>query len=434
MSEARGRDVPVMGQRTPHPGVARMCGGCIVFALLLAAPALSEKTKIRGLVVDSAGDPIPGVTVVVSGDADAFGGRETTNRRGRFVVNLDRGHEEYRVRLEKRGFREATERLLLRDEPEVKVVYTLMSESEAAAEDAVSEDGDRLRESASLYNEGAKAYNDGDADRALDLLSRSVELDPELAIAHAALTRIHLERREWTRAVSSAERLCELESGKGPLLLLYDALWGAGNLERSAEVRDRLAAEYPGPEIALRVFNEGVDLWRSGDARGARQLLTMTLALDPSVLEAHLGLAPVLEATGELDEALGHLETYLTARPDDLRALEMRLRILESLGLSEKAEQARVQLQGVDPQRGLRANFEEGVRHFHAGRIDHAVESFEKALEIDPAHARSHYQLGLCFVSLGRTADARRELERFLELAPEASDADSVRRMLDLLD
>jgi tetratricopeptide (TPR) repeat protein len=79
------------------------------------------------------------------------------------------------------------------------------------------------------------------------------------------------------------------------------------------------------------------------------------------------------------------------------------------------------------------AHFEKGVRFFHEGRLDLAVEQLESAIEKDPDHALSHYQLGLCFASQGRPVEARRELERYLELTPEGAEVDGVHRILEYL-
>jgi Flp pilus assembly protein TadD len=52
-----------------------------------------------------------------------------------------------------------------------------------------------------------------------------------------------------------------------------------------------------------------------------------------------------------------------------------------------------------------------------------AKKRFGKVLELDPNHARAHYFLGLVLMREGAKQEAKRHLQRFLELAPTDPDA-----------
>jgi len=65
----------------------------------------------------------------------------------------------------------------------------------------------------------------------------------------------------------------------------------------------------------------------------------------------------------------------------------------------------------------------------NTGRPDIAVKEFRKAIEIDPKHAMAHRNLGVVLSSDMRdNAQAAQELEKYLKLAPNAPDADTIRR------
>ena len=54
-----------------------------------------------------------------------------------------------------------------------------------------------------------------------------------------------------------------------------------------------------------------------------------------------------------------------------------------------------------------------------AGKAEDAKKSFEDALKIDPKHANSHYQLGMCLINLGKMPEAVAEFEAYLQVAPD---------------
>jgi len=53
-----------------------------------------------------------------------------------------------------------------------------------------------------------------------------------------------------------------------------------------------------------------------------------------------------------------------------------------------------------------------------------------RSLEFDPSLAQAHRGLGISYASQGRSADAVREYRTYLQMAPNAPDADQVRRIL----
>jgi predicted Zn-dependent protease len=83
------------------------------------------------------------------------------------------------------------------------------------------------------------------------------------------------------------------------------------------------------------------------------------------------------------------------------------------------------------------------VAHHYKGRIivatkegvearERALASYLKALSVAPEYAEAHRDLGLLYAEIGRRADARGHLERYLDLAPsEAPDRKKIRKALE---
>ncbi|MEO0812992.1 MAG: tetratricopeptide repeat protein, partial [Myxococcota bacterium] len=52
------------------------------------------------------------------------------------------------------------------------------------------------------------------------------------------------------------------------------------------------------------------------------------------------------------------------------------------------------------------------------GQLPQAAKVLRDVLALAPEHAEAHYYLGYAYKDMGREADAKRELSRFVELAP----------------
>jgi len=68
---------------------------------------------------------------------------------------------------------------------------------------------------------------------------------------------------------------------------------------------------------------------------------------------------------------------------------------------------------------------------YREGRHEDAVGAFEQAIDIDPKLARAERSLGAALEKLGRKDEAVTHFRRYLDLAPDASDADRVKAQIE---
>jgi len=59
-----------------------------------------------------------------------------------------------------------------------------------------------------------------------------------------------------------------------------------------------------------------------------------------------------------------------------------------------------------------------------------AYEEYQQAIAYDPKYAEPHRELGLLYYKEGQKAMAKAELERYLDLKPDAKDAEFIREYL----
>ena len=181
--------------------------------------------------------------------------------------------------------------------------------------------------------------------------------------------------------------------------------------------------------------------------------LTKASELDPKqvavwaqLADAHVGLAS--SKTGpEFDAEMGKgLEAYAKAielNPND-GATHNNYAL--ALAKAKKFDEMKVELNKaaqLDPAKAGQYYYNLGALMVNAGQNEAAVEAFKKAVEADPKHADSYYQLGVGLVakaSLG--ADGKvtpvpgtiEAFQKYLELAPNGQFAEGAKGMLATFD
>ncbi len=65
------------------------------------------------------------------------------------------------------------------------------------------------------------------------------------------------------------------------------------------------------------------------------------------------------------------------------------------------------------------------------GKVEEAIEEFRQAIGLDATNVQAHKGLGIAYATLGRVSDAVRHYEAYLQLAPNAPDAEQVRAIIE---
>lgn len=222
-------------------------------------------------------------------------------------------------------------------------------------------------------------------------------------------------------------------------------------------------AEAPGPGLA-EALDAGAAFYAAARLDSARASFQAALARAPANPTALRWLARVESDLGEdakgeeqrrlFAASVEHARAAVTAAPDSARA---HLELAVSLGRQALREGPRTRLAlareiksetdhsiVLDPGIGrayhVRAMWNRSVaglnffertaaRAVLAGvpkgaSMDNAVADFEKAIELEPGFVNHHFELGRTYLDMGRKDDARRELQRAVELPPTSSPRD----------
>lgn len=176
-------------------------------------------------------------------------------------------------------------------------------------------------------------------------------------------------------------------------------------------------------QLALTLAEAG----RPEDAVGL-----MRRAAERGDVDDLLTLGLVLSEAGRQEEAAGVLQQVFAADARNAVALQhlalVALRRQDWAGALRRAEEALALNEGL----GLAWSYL-GSARFQLGRVEEALEAWERAVAIDPRDFDALYNIGLVAPRVDRPELAREALERFLREAPRdryAADLEEVRRLL----
>ncbi|MGZ8797978.1 MAG: tetratricopeptide repeat protein, partial [Thermoanaerobaculia bacterium] len=186
-------------------------------------------------------------------------------------------------------------------------------------------------------------------------------------------------------------------------------------------------------EEAKKIHNDAVALVKAGDPVGAFAKFQEALNVDPNLQVSLLGLATAGVKIGRNKEAATAAETILKTDPKNEAAIRIRYNAALSLGDKERLIDALMGLAAFEPVIARNGLLQLAFEAYDANDLVVAKERFSKVLQVDPNYPQAYYYLGVINAGQGAMAEAKRQIERFLQLAPKDPEANSARDMLKYL-
>jgi Tfp pilus assembly protein PilF len=168
-----------------------------------------------------------------------------------------------------------------------------------------------------VFNEGAEAARVGDLAAARSRFEEALQVDPELAPAHAALSTIYLAQKEYDKAIAAADAALAIDPGRSEVLKIkYESYRQLGDEAKAREVFAEMVEQDPAG-TAGALFKRGIERFNASDMPGATTAFEQALAADPSHAKAHYMLGLCYVNTGENAKAKEKLTRFLELAPDD---------------------------------------------------------------------------------------------------------------------
>jgi len=217
---------------------------------------------------------------------------------------------------------------------------------------------------------GVIALQVGRFDVAVDLISKALTIEPNIALYHSNLGNAWKGLGRFDAALDCYRRALVLQ----PL--------------------------YPEAHV-----NMGVALLDKRQLDEAASAFRKAIELKPDIPEAHNNLGNVLIEQALFEDAIVAYRRALALRPHYPEALNNLSTALKNIGELDQA------LHACQKALNIRSDFPEAhnnisIIHKKCGNLDEAVVSSRRAIELSPRLAEAHYNLGIALAAQGKTDDA----------------------------
>ncbi len=234
-----------------------------------------------------------------------------------------------------------------------------------------------------LYLLGVIAYQVGDKDSAIDLISRALSIEPNYAEAHYHLGHIFGNTNNHREAAASYQKALAINP------------------------------EYANAHHSLGKVLSKLDLWEE-----AVPMFEKAIALNPDNAEAVNDLGNALFKTHRFDESAERYQQAIDIKPD---YAEAHYNLGKTFREISKPDEAITSYQNA-----IKFKPEFAVTYNNLGnvlkekyRLDEAVSSYRKALTKNPRYAEALFNLGVVLQEQGNRDEAKKHFEMALLLRPE---------------
>ncbi len=295
----------------------------IVFLIVLVAgAALAQvRAKVRGLVVDSQGNPVDKATISIISVRSASQRYETrTGKDGRFAqIGIYPGY--YQLIAKKDGFITKTLEIHVAIDSDTELEIKLDSADELAAKTLSGADKAFLR--------ATELYNKQNYSEALSGFLEAINLNPDnwayyfnLGLTYKKLKNMAEAREAFRQAVERNPESYSANKEMGETLALE------GQFDKAAGFYQKAIAINPNDPDGH--YNLGVCLVNLGQSEEALCHFQKTIELQPDYAEAYFQLGSIYISQNKKNEAITSLEKFLQLAPQHEKAALAR-QLLEYL-------------------------------------------------------------------------------------------------------
>lgn len=272
-----------------------------------------------------------------------------------------------------------------------------------------------------LHLLGVVALQQGDARQAIELISRAVACNCNVAAFHANLAEAYRAEGDYERAAECCRSALRLDPTCAEAANnLGLALMGLGQTQ--AAVAQFRATLQLSPDFAMAENNLGNALRSAGDVAQALAHFRRAVQLDPQMVEARSNLGQLLLEQNQPQEALAHCREAVRLRPEFAEAQNNLGNVLRDLGRLSEAKACYAEALRLNPRLALAHN-NMGQALQEEGHLQEALTWYQRSLQLDANSARVLCNLGSALEELDETDEAVRCYERAMQLAPDYAEA-----------
>ena len=176
---------------------------------------------------------------------------------------------------------------------------------------------------------------------------------------------------------------------------------------------------------ATLTYNEGVVLANEGKHLEAIAKFEEALVAKPTLTAAVQALIQVNHRAGNWAKTIEYGERFLAISPDEPQVFLMLADAYNKTGNKAKA----AEYSNKAP-KNANSLFNEAAKLINSGQMAQAAPLLEQAIEVDPSFAAAYYELGMLYAGLEKNSEAKKNLQKYLELEPQGKDAAMAKEMI----
>jgi tetratricopeptide (TPR) repeat protein len=204
--------------------------------------------------------------------------------------------------------------------------------------------------------------------------------------------------------------------------------------ERKRQERERQAADL---EAVRESFNQGIELFNAGNFQEALKAFLVVAEKETGQPAVWANLGNCYSRLNQNEKALEAYEKAVELDPENPSYYQNQGSIYAAMGEVDKAQElyskAASMSEALDPVEASVSFYNMGVTYINTGRNQDAADALNKAIELNPKHAESHYQLGITLLGLNDVEGAVEHLKTYLELSPNSENAPVAKALIEQL-
>lgn len=176
---------------------------------------------------------------------------------------------------------------------------------------------------------------------------------------------------------------------------------------------------------AVEAFNEGAKLANAGDIPGAIKKITEAVTLKPDLIAGWEALANLEARSKNYKAVIEDAKKALALADDETEMWQLLYEAYTATGDKAAAAEAKKKLPA-----NAGSLFNDAAKLINGGKDAEAEPLLRQSIAADPKFAQAYYELGMLCVRVQKNADAKSNLEKYLELEPNGKDAATAKEML----
>lgn len=249
-----------------------------------------------------------------------------------------------------------------------------------------------------VFVQGVSAYQAKKYEEAIALMSRVIQANPRLAPPYRYRGMAYWYLKDCNSALDDFEEALSINPD-------YAAAWaGHGNsvsclgdeAQAYADYRKALTID---PSLAFVHHNLGVEYFDQGEYEKALEEYTLTVAIDPTRSGAWSGKAEALGRLGRYPECIDNATTALEINPQEWLAYNDRA-LCESQAGDFSAAVKDYQTYLAHDASHAENWYNLGNAQSDAGLISDSIDSYSRALELNPSFPAAYINRGVGYVNL----------------------------------